>query len=316
MTQLLLLFVFLFFGLGLSSFVLGRPRSDQLAKTLNRWVIRAALPAFVVLKIHALPEISFSSPEVLLPILQPWIHFFVSLAIVTVLARWLRWSRMTWAALVLTIGLGNTSFVGFPLLRAILGPESLGSAVLLDQLGSFLIFSAIAAPMARMISPLEGDGSSARKKSSIPRLLLRPLRFPPFIALLLALVTAKIEFPSALVSVLAAVSLTLAPAALVSVGLSLKWGALRRREVRQPLAIGLVLKLLVLPAFYFLLYSKWAGIYPGFPPLVLQTILLEGAMASMINAGVIATEYGLEPELAQLMVGVSIPISLVTVPLW
>ena len=67
---------------------------------------------------------------------------------------------------------------------------------------------------------------------------------------------------------------------------------------------------------HFLLYSKWAGIYPGFPPLVLQTILLEGAMASMINAGVIATEYRLEPELAQLMVGVSIPISLVTVPIW
>jgi predicted permease len=39
-------------------------------------------------------------------------------------------------------------------------------------------------------------------------------------------------------------------------------------------------------------------------------------MASMITSAVVATEFNLDTEMANLMVGIGIPLSLVTVPLW
>jgi predicted permease len=315
MISLLVLFFFLALGVFLSAIVLETARAAQVSRTLNRWVIRAALPALVLQKIHALPEFSFSSPEILLPVSQPWIHFFLSMMVVTAAAKLLGWSQSTWGALVLTLGLGNTSFVGIPLLRAILGPESLGTAVLLDQLGSFLILSAIGAPLAQAIAPHD-EGEGRHQRASIMQFLARPLQFPPFLALLLALATRSFVFPNWLNTVLGAFAVTLGPVALVSVGMSMKWKALSRREVRQPLSLALAFKLVLFPMLYWAVYSRWSAIYPGFSPVVLKTILLEASMASMITAGVVAADNRLDPDLAQLMVGVSIPLSLVTVPIW
>ena len=50
--------------------------------------------------------------------------------------------------------------------------------------------------------------------------------------------------------------------------------------------------------------------------LTTQVIVLESAMATMITSAVVANEFNLDSEIANLMVGLSIPISLVTVPLW
>jgi predicted permease len=47
-----------------------------------------------------------------------------------------------------------------------------------------------------------------------------------------------------------------------------------------------------------------------------RVTILESAMAPMIMAAVVADEFDLDRQLANLMVGVGIPLSLVTVPLW
>jgi predicted permease len=39
-------------------------------------------------------------------------------------------------------------------------------------------------------------------------------------------------------------------------------------------------------------------------------------MATMITSAVVAAEFNLDTEIANLMVGIGIPISLITVPLW
>jgi predicted permease len=325
MFQLVILFFFLALGLGASTFFLDTLQATRISRLLNRWVIRVALPALILQKIHALPEFSLTTPEIFLPVSQPWIHFFLSMLLLTFLARIWSWKRETWAALVLVVGLGNTSFVGLPLLGALLGPESLGTGVVLDQLGSFLILSAIGAPFAQTIATdlkREHAKSAASLLSRRPlsrtlaQLALRPLRFPPFMTLLLALSLRFWEFPESLSKFLGALAMTLGPVALVSVGLSMRWVALRRPEVRQPLGVALALKLFIFPAVYWFLYSRWALLYPELSALTLKTILLEASMASMITAGVVAAENELDPDLAQLMVGVSIPLSLVTVPLW
>jgi predicted permease len=109
---------------------------------------------------------------------------------------------------------------------------------------------------------------------------------------------------------------TLTPAALLSVGLSIRLSALKRKEVRTLLALGLGLKLFILPLAEGLLYRGTIRFIPDFDPLVRMTLLLEASMATMIMAGVVAADSELEPDLSQLMVGASIPISLLTVPAW
>jgi predicted permease len=80
--------------------------------------------------------------------------------------------------------------------------------------------------------------------------------------------------------------------------------------------MGVLLKLLVLPALEGSFYIFTGSLFPSFDPLVRMTLLLEASMATMIIAGVVAAEAELEPDLAQLMVGVTIPISLLSVPAW
>jgi predicted permease len=45
-------------------------------------------------------------------------------------------------------------------------------------------------------------------------------------------------------------------------------------------------------------------------------VVAEAAMAPMITGALLAMEHGLEPRLASAMVGLGVPLSLVTVPLW
>ena len=311
MQSLGLLFVFLVGGYVFKKLPQGRDRAPHFSRRLNQWVIRAALPALVFVKIHELPEFSLTKPEVYLPVSQPWMQFAFAFLVVTVLARALGWSRGVWGALVMTVGLGNTSFVGFPLLRALLGPEALSTGVIQDQLGSFLILSAVGIPFAQMASPSQNG-----PRQSVWTMLLRPLKFPAFVSLIFALLLARWQLPQWLQAALSLLASSLAPAALISVGMSLSFSALKRPEIRNPLALGVMLKLLVFPALYFWIYPAWAAAVGGVTPLVLQAVLLESAMASQIVAGVVASEQGLEPALARLMVGVSIPLSLLTVPIW
>lgn len=48
----------------------------------------------------------------------------------------------------------------------------------------------------------------------------------------------------------------------------------------------------------------------------MQVTLFEAAMAPMISAGIIAVDHRLNPPLVALMVGIGIPLSFVTLPVW
>jgi len=289
-----------------------RNHSLRVAQFCNRWVIWIALPALVFQKLVSMPHLNFSSPEIWIPVSLPWVHWVLSVLIMSSLGYFLKWNRSVLGAMILTIGLGNTSFVGFPLLRAVLGEDALSTGVILDQFGSFLILSTVAAPLAALLSPRS-------KKISHLKLLGRILGFPPFISVIFAFlfrtqIGVSLEEPFQ--KILEELAATLAPVALISVGISLSFRTLRKRHLRVPLLIGVVLKLGIIPLIYFFIYPWLAREAGGISSLVLQVTVLEGCMASMITAGVVAVDNGFEPELAQLVVSVTILGSLMTVPLW
>jgi predicted permease len=189
------------------------------------------------------------------------------------------------------------------LLEALRGPESLKVGVIVDQFGSFLALSTAGVCVAAFM---------ANRKPSARAVALRIVRFPPFVAAVLGLSLRGVHLPGALIGAFERVGDTLTPLALISVGLSLEF---RGREVRRlagPLFAGLIFKLCLAPLGILALYG---GVFE-LRGNVGSVSVLEAAMAPMITSAVLAAEEGLAPELASLLVGIGIPLSLLTVPIW
>ena len=112
------------------------------------------------------------------------------------------------------------------------------------------------------------------------------------------------------VATAAGVMLGLTPLALASVGFQLRLSHLRGKK--PALGLGLFYKLALGPALIALLYT---GIMRGEGP-TLQVTLFEAAMPPMISAGIVALDHDLDPPLVTLMLGIGIPLSFLTLPVW
>jgi predicted permease len=81
-------------------------------KGINIWILYIALPAVSLLYI---PEITWSG-ALILPVMMPLLVWTGAWLTLKLFAGGFNLDKGTHAALLLTSGLGNTSFVGFPLL--------------------------------------------------------------------------------------------------------------------------------------------------------------------------------------------------------
>lgn len=277
---------------------------DNTHVALNKFVVYISLPALVLLQIYRL----LHSPHNLggsafLPVLMPWLNFgFAAIAALT-FGRLFNWDRKTLGGLMLTMGLCNTSFVGFPVLESLLGPHPLHTEILIDQLGSFLVFSTLGVLAVSTFS---------EKKSTPARVIKNILTFPSFVALMVAVVLSPFEMPIVLANSLEKLSSTLVPLALVSVGFQISLSRSEIFQFRKELSIGLFCKLLLFPFLMLLLYRQVIGL----TGTELNVTVIEASMAPMITGAVLATEGGLNPPLVNLMVSIGIPLSLLTTPAW
>jgi predicted permease len=232
-----------------------------------------------------------------------WIVFAAAAAFFAAAGRFRGWKRGAVGALILTAGLGNTSFLGFPLLRALYGERAMPVAILTDQPGSFLVLSTLGILAASFFSA---------GRTSASALLKRVAGFPPVWALAAAAVLHPFAFAPVVDAALGLGLKTLIPLALVSVGGRLSFDrALLRRE-RAPLIWGLSFKLVLAP----LLISLFLAGFLHKGGEAVRITILESAMGPMITGAIVADEHGLEPELCSLMVSLGVPLCLLTVPLW
>lgn len=269
------------------------------AITLNQYVLYAPLPA---LALYHIPEIR-GGPELLYPIAVAWICFGAAWLFFGTLRRTFGWSHKLTGCLILTAGLGNTSFIGFPVIEAAYGKDALGTALLVDQPGSFVVLSTLGIIVATIYS---------RHEANVKAMASKILLFPPFIGFAVAVLmnVLDLHFPEGVRGGLLRIGNSVTPVALLAVGLQLRiakqskhWGFL---------GLGLAYKLLIAPAIIFLLYV----VALGGTGTVVRVSVLESAMAPMITASILASSHGLKPRLANMMVGVGIPLSLLTLVLW
>lgn len=264
---------------------------------LNSFIIHVSLPALTLLYIHDLKL----SGDVGFLAAMAWLQFGLAAGFFWALGKWLDLPRSTVGALMLTGGLGNTSFFGLPMIEAFYGKDAIVTGIIADQLGSFLVLSILGITVAGLYSsgrPSAGD------------IARRIVFFPPFIALVIALALIPVAYPEWFTVLLKRLGDTLAPLALLSVGFQLRLGHLAGNG--RNLAIGLLFKLLLAPLAIFLLYVPLLGAHGQH----IQVTLFEAAMPPMITSAIVASEHDLDPPLATLMVAVGLLISFLTLTAW
>jgi hypothetical protein len=270
---------------------------DNAHTSINAFIIHVSLPALTLLQVHAVRL----DPALLYAVFMPWLLFAASASLFWAIGTALRLPRTTTGALAVVGGLGNTSFIGLPMIESFYGSRGMPIGIMIDQLGTYLVLSTIGILTICFYS----DAAVSKREVA-----MRIITFPPLIALAVAVALMPISYPAWTTTVLSRLGGTLAPLALVSVGLQLRLGAVHGH--RAPLAMGLGYKLVLAPLLVTLVYAGLIGLR-GFTT---QITLFESAMAPQIGGAIVASQYGLNAQLISLMVGVGTVLSFVTLPLW
>lgn len=270
--------------------------SDDAAITLNQFVIYFSLPAMILLQV---PKLTLSV-ELIIPIVIAWIVMGLTAVITLYISRWFGFSKEVTGALMLVTILTNSSFMGIPLISAYMGQNALPYVLVYDQLGTFIALSIYGTFIVSYYSH--------KSEVSLKMIAVKVLTFPPFIALIIALLLMGVEFNDNITKVLSHLASTIVPVALVAVGLQLKL-RLTRDEL-APFSTSLVIKLIIAP-----LIAVAAAKLFNWDNEAARVAILEAGMAPMITAGAMASMTGLAPKLSSAIVGYGILFSFLTTSL-
>lgn len=268
-------------------------------KSLNQFVIYVSLPGMAL---YYIPKIQIGS-QLLFPLGIAWIGFLLAYVFFSSMGRFFGWSKKLTGCLILTAGLGNTSFLGFPIIQALYGESGIQTAIIVDQPGTFVVMATFGILTATVYSK-----GTPNVKTIANKILL----FPPFIAFSAGCLmnVFQHDFANELQSVFQKLGSTVTPVALIAVGLQLKIE--QRSKHWRFLFLGLGYKLLITPAIFFVLYK----IICNAKGLAIDVSIMESAMAPMITAAILASSYGLKPKLSSMMIGIGIPLSFLTLAFW
>lgn len=266
-------------------------------RRINRFIIFLPLPAITLAKI---PHLQITQ-EVLFPIAAAWIIFFGCIAYALLMGKWLKLSRGTVGCLILACGLGNTSFIGYPLLTWFYGPQSIQYAIFVDQPGSFFLMSTFGVLIAVLFSSGKLDAKTSGKKL---------ISFPPFVVFLISLFLPAEWISGNLLDGLNFTGSFMVPLAMLSLGLQFR--PKLKHIPWKPFAAGLAYKLLLAPAIIYLLFY---GLLHKSGELYAVSVI-ECAMPPMITSSIIAADHGLDEELAGLLPTLGILFSIPTVYFW
>jgi malate permease and related proteins len=267
----------------------------ETAQVLNMFALYVSLPALVLLKA---PQIAFSHAA-MVPLLVPWGMLLVSLALVLPAARLWNWPRNVVGVLLLIVPLGNTSFLGIPMVQAFFGAAGLPQLIVYDQLGTMLIFSTYGS----LILSLYGREG----KFDLPAIARKMIFFPPTVALFAGIALRSWPYPEKVAQSLHNVSLTLVPLVMTAIGFQIRLRLQPR--VFAPLCFGLAVKLIAAP-----LIALAACRLAGQSGLAVDVSVIEAGMPPMVTAAALAVVAGMDAELSVALVGVGIVLSFGTLP--
>jgi predicted permease len=262
---------------------------------LNNFIIRFALPAVILISIPNL-EIDIT---VLLPILTPWCLLLFNIFVIITISNYFKWSREVKGALLMVATLGNTSYLGFPLVNAFWGAEAMPFAVVYDQIGNFFLLAIYGAIV------LSVYGS---EKTNAQNIIKSIVSFPPFIALVLAFVIRGMTLPLVIEQSLLYLGMTMMPVAMFIVGIQLQFKV--PKQYIKPLILGITLKMLIAPILVIVVLIQLGKV-----DLMAKVSVFESAVPPMVTAGIMAINARLAPPLVTAMIAYGTIAAFVTLPL-
>ncbi len=267
-------------------------------KSINIWVLYIALPA---VSFKYIPQIEWST-EMLFPVLSTILVWIGSWVYIEFYSRYKKYGQRSRSTLELASGYGNTSFIGFPLIMAYFSEQDLSIAVICDQV-TFILLST-----AGIICAIKG--SSTKSGSIKPSVIFKRLvGFPPLIGTITALLLSFVVDLSVAEPFFDKLVVTVAPLALFSVGLQLKFKGWKK-QIYQ-ISTVTIYKLILAPALVLAV-----ALLLGIRGQIAQISVFEAAMPTLITGSLIAEQYRLNDKLYNLIIGVTIIAGLFTTYAW
>lgn len=196
-------------GLGMA-FSRLRALPENTADVLNRIVLYVCLPAAVLIYV---PRLHLDTSLIGL-VATPWLLMLCTLALVSLATRAFGFARDVHAVLLICVALANSSFIGYPMVRALLGDHALPYAVVYDQFGTFVLLSTFG---LYVIARYSGD-----TPPTAAQILLRIAKFPPLWALLFALTLMPEQPPGWIGTGLKQLADAMLPLVMLAVGFSIQ----------------------------------------------------------------------------------------------
>ena len=286
--------IIVFFALGYTAKTLGAV-PEGLPHKLNLFAIRFVFPAIILLSV---PKLELSE-GIYFAILSPWLCILITIIAVMLLSRLFHWSREIEGALLILAALGNTGFLGLPMIKVFFGLEHLALAVVFDQLGTFIAVTTYATILVAIYS---GDGQVSAKS-----IIKKVIFFPPFVTLIVAfLIPAGLLVPAE--PLLEIVALGVIPITMLSIGMQFNFKVDKR--YLNPLVIGLTLKMLLMPiAIAFIGYAL------SISEVIWQTSVFQSATPPMVTGAVLLTAHNIAPKFTASMLGFRTILALFWLPL-
>ena len=256
--------------------------------------IRVVFPAIILLSI---PKLELAS-GLYFAILAPWLSVIISAFFVILLARAFHWPRDIQGALLILTALGNTGFLGLPMIKALFGLEHVAVAVVYDQLGTFILVTTYATILVAIYS---GD-----EKVAALAIVKKVLFFPPFVTLVVALLLpADILLPVEFI--LEAMAAAVIPITMLSIGMQFSFRV--EKDYLRPLIAGLSLKMLVMPIFI-----AGLGYWLSISEVIWQSSVFQSATPPMVTGAVLLTAHNIAPKFTASMLGFGTILALIWLP--
>ena len=263
-------------------------------------IVNVFVPAITLR--HAV-DLQFSA-DAFLPVLAAWLVFGAAFLFFNIIKKQAQLDRPTVGALIVVAGISSISFVGFPIFEMLYGAEGLRAGIMMSQAGTFVVCSTAGIVVVSIY---------AEKESAInwSKIIKDILIFPPFAAFIIAIFLKLIGYqhPSVIADFLDKLGSPMSVAALLSIGLQMDFSSDKSQQ--NALMMGLFFKLLVAPLLVFILFFIFFK-QTGIPAKV---SVVGSTLGSMNTIGIVAIRKGLNPALITKMLAISIPLSLLLVPL-
>ncbi|HIP39218.1 MAG TPA: AEC family transporter [Desulfocapsa sulfexigens] len=270
--------------------------AENAPQTLNLYVIWVALPALILRQV---PTLSFST-DLFVLLVMPWLMTLLGAILVWLGSRFFKWSTEITGVLLLTVPLGNTSFLGIPMIEAFFNLDMVSYGIIYDQFGSFLALSTYGSFIFALYS--------GQEQQNVWKIGQKVLTFPPFLALLIAILFARPLQNAVISESLSLIASSVVPVVMFAIGLQLKIRLAPGQTL--PFCFGLTVKMLVAP-FVALLLCHLSGLDTP----ASRIAVFESGMPPMVTAGALAMSAGLAPRLTAALVGWGILISFATLSL-